>query len=187
LKAPDWLSLDSTNGTLHGMVPAGSILMKQDSISFKVEDSSGRFVVYNYILNKKRESPLFFTKAGDSSTIWFLPPFSHSILAIEQSAGNLFYFNNSLLSITGLSIVNNSVIRINLNLPLNENDSIGYHGFSGPPAITYINGLKIEDFGLTKINQQFISANYAKAGMMRFNTETKKFEYFNGALWVELN
>jgi hypothetical protein len=29
--------------------------------------------------------------------------------------------------------------------------------------------------------------NYAVAGMIRFNTETGKFEYFNGTTWINMN
>jgi len=187
LKAPSWLQLDTLNGTLHGMVPPGSIVQSPDSISFKAEDSSGRFVVYNYNLVRKKSTPYFFTKYDESKRLYFLLPFSHSLQSIDQSAAGLFFFNNPQLAITSLAVENNSFISIELNMPIEANDSIGYNGYSSSSAITYSNGSKLENFGLTAINLGAVTRYYAVAGMIRFNSETKKFEYFNGTSWVVLN
>ena len=187
LKAPAWINMDADNGSIQGTVPAVSIMARTDTVSFKVEDSTGRFVVYNYILNKKREAPFFFTKYNDNQTLYFLPAYSHSINTLQQSAAGLFFFNNPAISITNLAIENNSFIRMSLNIPVTAIDSIGYNGSIYLAGLVYSNGLKFENFGLTKINLDAVTRNFATAGMIRFNKETKKFEYFNGTDWIEMN
>ncbi len=187
LKAPGWLSLNATTGELNGVVPSTGIIAKPDTISFKVEDSSGRFVVHNYILNKKRDAPYFFIMFNDSTSIYFLPQFSQSIQSVDPSIGSSFYFNNPSLSVIAISVENNSVIKLKLNNVPAATDSIAYNGFSQPGAITYNNGLKQENFGLTEIKTNVVKQLYAVAGMIRFNTDTNKFEYFNGVGWINLN
>ncbi len=187
LRAPAWLSIDSAHGTLNGIVSPGLIAVSPDTVSFKVEDSSGRFVVYNFNITKKRESAYFFTKFDYNRTIWFLPPYANSVHAVNSAAGNLFYFNNPLLKATGISIDNNSIVRIDLNQELIASDSIRYAGMFFPEGITYSNGQKLDDVELSKIHLNAVTKNPAVSGMIRFNSETKKFENFNGLVWVELN
>ncbi len=187
LKAPGWLSINTATGVLNGVVPPTGIIAKPDTISFKVEDASGRFVVHNYILNKKRDAPYFFTMFNDSTTIYFLPQFSQSIQSVNPSIISSFYFNNPSLSVLSISVQNNSVIKLKLNNVPGATDSIAYNGFSQVGAITYNNGLKQENFGLTTIQLNAVKQQYAVAGMIRFNTDTNKFEYFNGAAWINLN
>ena len=187
LKAPQWLTLNSTTGLLSGIVPSVNIVPLRDTISFKVEDSLGRFLIYNDILIKKRTLPYFFTMFSDSQTVYFLPFFSNSIQSINQLSKNYFYFNNPSLSIDELSILNNSIIKLKLNIPLTTTDSIGYNGMNELYPIKYTNGAKIENFGLTYINLSRVKTGFATAGMIRFNSETRKFEYFNGLTWVNMN
>ncbi len=187
LKAPSWLSLDGSTGRLAGVVPVSGIIAKPDSISFKVEDSTGRFVVYNYNLTRKRDVPYFFTMFADDKTIYCLPPYSNSLSVINPLNAASFYFNNPSLVVTGLGIENNSVIKITLNAPVTATDSIGYNGFANPFAVTYNNGVKMGNFGLTSILLNAVTPIHAVSGMIRFNTETKKFEYFNGAVWINMN
>lgn len=186
LKSPAWLSLNSVSGTLQGMVPA-SIVASPDTISFKVEDPDGRFVVHNFILIKKRIGPYFFTKYDDSSTLYFLPVYSRSVQIVNELATDLFHFTNPRISITSIGVENNSIIRLNLNKTVDSTDFIAYRSVSSPAAILYKNGSRMDDFGFTKINVDAVTKNYALAGMMRFNNETKKFEYFSGAMWIEMN
>ena len=86
-----------------------------------------------------------------------------------------------------ISVQNNYVIKITLNNVPGETDSIAYNGFSQAGAITYNNGLKQENFGLIEIKLNVVKQQYAVAGMIRFNTDTNKFEYFNGVGWINLN
>lgn len=86
-----------------------------------------------------------------------------------------------------MSVENNSIIKIKLNGPLTATDSIGYNGLTGQYPVTYHNGLKMEDFGLSPVRFNAVKKNYARAGMIRFNTDTVKFEYFNGYAWVNMN
>ena len=187
LKAPAWLSLNSTSGQLSGTVPTGNIISKPDSVSFKVEDSTGRFVVCNYNIKKKRDAPYIFTKFTDSTIAYALPPFSNSIQQVNPLSANSFYLNNAQLSILGIAIENSSVIKLIFNQPLQPTDSIGYNGFAGAYPLTYTNGLRMDDFTLSPINLNIVSNNHAIAGMIRFNSDTTKFEYFNGFTWVNMN
>ncbi len=169
------------------MVPSGSVIAHPDTISFKVEDLSGRFVVYNYQLTRKRASPYFFTNAGEDSVIYMLPPYPYSLTAISNNITSSFQFNNQALQATAVSVFNNSVIKIRVNRLLQETDSLSYNGFYHPDAIRYSNGNKIENVGLCKINLSAVKNNIAVAGMIRFNTSTNKFEFFNGVTWNNLN
>lgn len=181
------MNLDTVNGILSGNASVGTIVTAVDTISFKVEDSIGRFVVYNYLLTRKRSSPFFFTKFDDNKTIYCVPQFSHALQNISQSASLFFYFSNPAINITGLSVENNSLIKINTNIPVTAFDKIGYQGFDNLNGVTYFNGIKMENFGLTRIRLDAVSKNIAVAGMMRFNTSSGKFEYFNGQVWVNMN
>jgi hypothetical protein len=187
LKAPSWLSLDTLNGTLYGNAPLEEIVSAPDSVSFKAEDSTGRFIIYNYNITRERAAPYFFTKFDDNTTLYCLLPFSNSIQSIEQTAGAFFYFNNPALAVTGIAIENNSLIRMSINLPLTATDLVGYHGYTNPGAITYNNGLQLKNFSYTRIILDGVTKNVAVAGMIRFNTDTGKFEYFNGTSWVNMN
>ena len=187
LRSPSWLTLDPYSGQLEGMVPSGSVIAHPDTISFKVEDLSGRFVVYNYQLTRKRASPYFFTNAGEDSVIYMLPPYPYSLTAISNNITSSFQFNNQALQATAVSVFNNSVIKIRVNRLLQETDSLSYNGFYHPDAIRYSNGNKIENVGLCKINLSAVKNNIAVAGMIRFNTSTNKFEFFNGVTWNNLN
>ncbi len=186
LKAPSWISLNNSSGVLSGRAPTNGIIAKPDTISFKVEDSTGRFVVHSYILKKEREVPYFFTNQNDS-IVYFLPAFSNSIQTVNPTIISAFFLNNPLLSVTGIRVINNSFLELKLNGPVSITDSIGYNGSRLASAITFNNGIKQPDFDLTNINLNAIISKYALAGMIRFNTDTKKFEYFNGVAWINLN
>jgi hypothetical protein len=187
LKAPLWISLDTATGILEGDVPFGSIINASDTISFKAEDSVGRFIIYNYQLKKKRESPYMFTMFGIDSIVYLLPGYSNSLNAIDPSIASSFYFNNPSLSVIDVGISNNSVIRLALNLPLQVNDSIGYNGQSALSPILYNNGDMVENFDLTYVQLNGVVETTAAAGMIRFNSETGKFEFFNGMQWIDMN
>jgi hypothetical protein len=106
---------------------------------------------------------------------------------INQLSKAYFYFNNPSLNITELSILNNSIIKLKLNMPLTINDSIGYNGINDSYPITYFNGMKLDNFELTPVAFDVVKNDYAIIGMIRFNTDTKKFEYFNGVTWINMN
>ena len=187
LKSPNWMYLNYTDGNLSGQLPPACVLPLIDTVSFKVEDSSGRFVIYNYKLFNKRDKPYFFTTASDSQTVYFLPFFSRSMTAVNQLSKNYFFFNNPSLSVNEIAVLNNSLVKLKLNTILSPTDSIGYNGYSEAYPIKYSNGMKIENFGLTYINLNGVKNNYALAGMIRFNTDSGKFEYFNGTSWINMN
>ena len=187
LRSPSWLNLDAFSGQLEGMVPSGLVIAHPDTISFKVEDLSGRFVVYNYQLIRKRESPYIFTNAGEDSVLYMLPPFPYSLASISNNIAASFHFSDQALQATEVSVFNNSVIKIRVNRILQETDSLSYNGFYHPDGIRYINGNKLDNIGLCKINISAVKNNIAVAGMIRFNTSTNKFEFFNGVTWISLN
>ena len=187
LKSPSWITLDGATGEISGQVPSGTLFRVKDTVSFKVEDSLGRFVVFNLTTLKKREAPYFFTMFGDSQTVYFLPFYSGSLQSINQFSRNYFYFNNPNLNIDSISILKNSFIKINLNVPLNPNDSIGYNGMNAGFPITYTNREKMEDFDLSPIFIDAVKDKIAVIGMIRFNTDSRKFEYFNGLDWINMN
>lgn len=187
LKGPEWLNLNTITGEITGQATPGTIIPAFDTVSFKVEDATGRFVIYNYRMTKKRANPFFFTMFEDSSTVYFLPFYSNAIHSINPLSSSYFYFNNPSLSVIEMSVENNSIIKIKLNGPLTATDSIGYNGLTGQYPVTYHNGLKMEDFGLSPVRFNAVKKNYARAGMIRFNTDTVKFEYFNGYAWVNMN
>lgn len=187
LKSPGWLSLDTLTGIISGIAGNGSIFAWQDSISFKVEDSTGRFVLYNYNLVHKRVEPIVFTKFNDSTTVYILPHYSASMDGIDPGSRDYFYFNNPGISVLSMGIENNSVIRLNLSRPLTTTDSIGYNGYGSTFPVRYRNGIRLDDFNLKPIQLNAVKRNYATAGMIRFNTDTGKFEYFNGHDWVDMH
>lgn len=187
LRAPDWLTIDTNTGILNGVVPVGNIIARLDTISFKVEDSTGRFVIYDYTITREREAPYFFTSYHNDSTLYFLPPFSNSIETINPLIAGSLYFNNPLLEIHDIKLDNNSLIKLTMNMPISATDSVGYNGFSSPYALTYRNGLKVHDFALSPINLDAVTKMPAVIGMIRFNKETNKFEYFNGTTWINMN
>ena len=187
LKAPAWLSLDETSGQLSGTVIDNSIVSAPDSISFKVEDSTGRFVICNYNIIIKRTGPYIFTMYNDSAVAYILLPYSNSIQQLNALSASSFYFNNPQLSIINMGIENNSLVWLQFNQALQPTDSIGHNGFSGTYPLTYISGLKVDDFNLTPVNVNGVTKKLAVQGMIRFNTDTAKFEYFNGVNWVNMN
>ena len=187
LKSPSWITLDGATGEISGQVPSGTLFRVKDTVSFKVEDSLGRFVVFNLTTLKKREAPYFFTMFGDSQTVYFLPFYSGSLQSINQFSRNYFYFNNPNLIIDSLSILKNSVIKMSINVPLTPNDSIGYNGMNAGFPITYTNREKMEDFDLSPIFIDAVKDKIAVIGMIRFNTDSRKFEYFNGLDWINMN
>jgi len=187
LTSPSWLTLDLNSGQLEGIVPPGSVIAHPDTISFKVEDLSGRFVVYNYQLTRKRSSPYLFTNAGEDSVLYMLPPYPYSLASISNSIAASFQFNDQALQATAVSVFNNSIIKICVNRILLETDSLSYNGFYHPEGIRYINGNKLDNIGLCKIYLSAVKNNIAVAGMIRFNTSTNKFEFFNGVTWNNLN
>ncbi len=187
LKSPAWLNLDTLTGIISGVAGEGSIFAWQDSVSFKVEDSTGRFVVYNYNLVHKRVEPIVFTKFNDSSAAYLLPHYSASMESINPGSGSFFYFNNPGISVLSMSIENNSVIRLQLSRSLTITDSIGYNGYGSAFPVRYRNGARLDNFGLKPIQLNAVKRTYATAGMIRFNTETGKFEYFNGHDWIDMH
>jgi hypothetical protein len=187
LKAPEWLSMNPLTGVLSGQVLPGAIIPITDSASFKVEDDQGRFVVYNINFIKKRTAPFLFTMAPDSSTLYLLPFYSGSITTVSPLSASSFFFNNPALEVTNLAVLNGSVLQLRLNQPLQSTDSIGYNGFASANPVRYANGLRMEDFSLKRILFNAVNNNYARAGMIRFNSDTRKFEYFNGTGWVNMH
>ena len=66
LIAPPWLSIDSASGTLSGtpnLSMSGNVIT--DTISFKAEDASGNFVVYDYPLNTYKINPLAISEQNE--------------------------------------------------------------------------------------------------------------------------
>lgn len=185
LKGPSWLTL--SNGRLSGVVPGGNIFTAADSISLKVEDSTGRFVIHNFNLARKRSSPYFFTGSVADSTIYFLPPYRTSLSTVAQQASQYFFFNDPGVQVQELSVVNNSLIKMKINREVRTSDLVGYTGNGGVYALTYNNGLRLDDFGLTPIDLNVIVQKHAAIGMIRFNSDTRKFEYFNGTGWINMN
>ena len=187
LKAPSWLSLDAVTGRISGNIPAQSIIARPDTVSFKAEDTTGRFVLFNYIIKKKRTTAYFFTAPGNSQVVYFLPGYANSISAASPLIVGSFYFNNPQLAVLSVAIQQNSVIKLTLNADVSPGDFIGYNGFDNANALTYTSGIKVDDSGLTEIKINAVKENYALAGMIRFNTDSNKFEYFNGLDWVNMN
>jgi hypothetical protein len=187
LKAPEWMNINLATGVISGQVLPGAIIPIPDSASFKVEDELGRFVVYNFNFIKKRSDPFLFTMQPDSQTVFLVPFYSQSLTSIDLQSRGAFFFNNPLLQVTELSLQNNSIIKLKLNMPLSASDSIGYNGFGGAFPVRYANGLRMEDFSVKPIRFNAVNNNYARGGMIRFNTDTRKFEYYNGVSWVNMH
>ena len=146
-----------------------------------------RFVIYNYKLYNKKSAPFLFTMGADSTTVYLLPLFAGSLSSVNTVSRNYFYFNNPSLETIGISVMNNSVLRLSLNRQITAADSIGYNGYANAYPIIYSNGARMDDFGLTPVQMDRVSNNHAVPGMIRFNSETIKFEYFNGAEWIIMN
>jgi hypothetical protein len=124
---------------------------------------------------------------GDSTVAYILLPYSNSMQHQNPLSINYFYFNNPQLSIVNMGIENNSLLWLRFNQPLMPEDSIGYNGFSGTYPLTYISGLKVEDFNLAPVHVNGVTKKLAQPGMIRFNTDTGKFEYYNGINWINMN
>lgn len=187
LKGPEWLTLDTLTGNLDGIVPARNVLVSPDTISFKVEDSTGRFVVYNYILIKERDAPYFFTGYENDSMIYMVPPFRNSMSVANPLISSMIYFNDPAVSVVDIGVENNSIIRLKISRTVIATDSVGYNGLLSPYALTYSSGLKLDNFDLTPVNLNAVIKKHAIPGMIRFNSETKKFEYFNGTAWIDMH
>ena len=186
LKAPAWLNLDAANGILEGLVPEGSVIAHPDTISFKVEDTTGRFVIYNYRLIRKRPGAFLFTNAGEDTVVYMLPSYPYSINTVNSSIAPSFNFNSQNLHAVSVSVFNSSIVRITVNRPLAATDSMAYNGFMHPDAVRYVNGSKMDNFSMSSINLSAVKNNIAVTGMIRFNTSTNKFEFFNGVAWINL-
>lgn len=186
LKAPNWLSMSST-GAISGLIPIEEIIPRRDTISFKAEDDNGRFVVYNHVLTRRRPAPYLFTMNGADSIVYWLPEFSGSIDTLNQASVTAFTSNNPSLTVTNIRLLNRSVVALFLNRPVTSADSIGYAGNGSNRAVRFRNGTEAANFGLTRVHINVVPATYARAGMMRFNTDTQKFEYFNGTQWVDMH
>lgn len=187
LKAPRWLNLNNTTGVLSGTLPVNEVISGRDSISFKVEDSNGRFVLHSHTLVHGRPGPYLFTMNNTDSLLYWLPEYSCSLSQADQRSLRFFYFNNPDLAVTQISILNGSVVQLRVNRPLQPGDSIGYAGNGADYAITYNNGRKASDFGLTPVRLNIVPEHFARPGMIRFNTDTRKFEYFNGIQWIDMH
>jgi hypothetical protein len=187
LKGPSWMQMNGVTGELYGTVPADVMVPVWDTVSFKAEDVSGRFVIHNYIMTRKREKPFFFTMYTDSNTVYFQPFFSKGMSSVSNMAVNYFYTNNPGLILLSMDVMRGSLIRMRFNQPVSMNDSIGYSGLSQPGSITYNNGLPMENFPLNPIQINRVTAIHARMGMIRFNTDSNKFEYFNGTTWINMH
>jgi len=186
LKAPSWITLDSETGMLGGTPPEIPLTGRQDTISFKVETPEGRFVLYNYMLTEKRSMPTLFTLGQDLQTVYMLPAFSHSINSIDEVAKQYFQSGSGLV-VDSISLQNNSVLILHLNQPVSFPGVIKYTGENLPHGILYSNNVSMENFPYVRVEQWQAQTNYALKGMIRFNTDTRKFEYFNGKSWINMN
>ena len=187
LKGPAWLSMDEVNGRLTGFVPQESLIVYPDTVSFKVEDPDGRFAIYNYLLKRKREHAYFFTKGEEDSVLYFLPQYLHSLETVNQTVVSAFQFNNPMIHVTEISVVNNSFLKLRLDHPVSQNDSVMYRGYLELNPIRYKNGLKLENSDMRNIVLDAVKENIAVPGMIRFNKDSLKFEYFNGKIWINMN
>lgn len=186
LKAPSWISLNSQTGVLSGTPPQIPLTGRTDTISFKAEDLDGRFVIYNYQLTEKRSAPELFTLGDDLKTVYMLPAFPHSILGINEVAKQYFQSGTGL-TIDSIRLQNNSILLLYLNQPISFPGVIKYIGQNQPYAITYANGTPMDNFPYIRVEQREVEENPAIKGMIRFNSDSRKFEYFNGKSWVNMN
>jgi hypothetical protein len=187
LKAPEWMYLNYNTGEIHGQALPNSFIPNTDTLSFKAEDSLGRFFIKSLKIIKKRSRPYFFTIGNDSTVLYGLPFYTQSLTRVDSLSANHFFFNRNGIQVQRIGIVNNSILRLQLNNPLIPTDSIGYNGMYGSHPIRYVNNERMDNFGLTNILLNAATDRYAVQGMIRFNSETRKFEYFNGARWVEMH
>jgi len=186
IKAPSWVSIDTLSGILIGTPPEVPITGRRDTISFKIEDPAGRFVLYNYILTEKKSAPILFTIGQDLQTVYMIPPFSHSVDTANTQANQYFETGTSVL-IDSISVYNKSLLVLHLNQPLVYPRVIKYSGQNQANGIRYKNGLMMDNFPYIRVLVNKVQFNLAIKGMLRFNTDTRKFEYFNGISWINLN
>ncbi|MFM7711153.1 MAG: hypothetical protein ACKO5C_09575, partial [Ferruginibacter sp.] len=158
-----------------------------DSISFKVEDTTGRFVLYNFKTVRKRDYPYFFTIYPDSAVLFGLPLYPYSLTGLPSTISSLFRFNRSDLQIVSASIVQGSVFRLVLNRAVRVGDSISYTAGRNSQPLRYSSGLAMADFPMVPLQRDVWPKELAIPGMIRFNTDTKKFEYFNGTTWRNMH
>jgi len=186
LKAPEWLQLDSFSGILSGTPPPVPITGRSDTVSFKVEDSHNHFSIYNYILTEKRALVVLFTAGSDLKTVYAIPSFSHSLSVIENGTAAYFHTASGAI-VDSVTISNGSLLVLHLNQPVSQPDYISYNGEGQPNRILFNSGLPMDNFVQVEVNQDLIKPNMAEKGMIRFNTDTRKFEYFNGSSWINMN
>ncbi len=187
LKEPEWMYLNSTTGELLGQATPAGFIPSRDTVSFKVEDDEGHFVVYSTQLVKKRDRPYFFTLNRDSQTVYLLPHYARSLLQADSLSADYFFFNTPSVQVLRLSVMQQSLIRLELNRPLEPGDSIGYAGMRETYPIRYANGSLMDDFGIQPVRRDALNNQIALPGMIRFNSDTRKFEYFNGTAWVSMH
>lgn len=186
IKGPSWINLDPITGVLSGIPPVLPLTGRTDTISFKVEDTDHHFVIYNYQLKEKRSVPVLFTVGEDLKTVYLVPGYSKSISQIPGNANQFFQFTSGAV-VDSVSVSNNSVIVLYLNQPVASLEAVSYTGGSSNDGIRYVNGLRLDNFNFVRVKQNLVETNLAIKGMIRFNSDTRKFEYFNGTHWVNMN
>lgn len=130
--------------------------------------------------------PTLFTLGQDLQTVYMLPAFSHSIHSIDEEAKQYFQSGSGLV-VDSISLQHNSVLILHLNQPVSFPGVIKYSGENLPHGILYSNNVSMENFPYVRVEQWQAQTNYALKGMIRFNTDTRKFEYFNGKSWINMN
>lgn len=187
LKAPNWLTINAINGELRGNVPPGNVAAGMDTVSFKVEDPAGNYLIRDIVLTRKRDAPFLFIVDTSESICYWLPEFSHALDTIHPQAVTGFFTNNPGLTVTGIRVLNKSVVALSLNRPAEFDDEIGYLAASTSHPVTFTNGSRAASFGLTRIDRAAFRSSYAQAGMIRFNSSTRKFEFFDGTRWNNMH
>ncbi|HCY89014.1 MAG TPA: hypothetical protein DHV17_02015 [Chitinophagaceae bacterium] len=76
---------------------------------------------------------------------------------------------------------------MSLNRPAEFDDEIGYLAASTSHPVTFTNGSRAASFGLTRIDRAAFRSSYAQAGMIRFNSSTRKFEFYDGTRWNNMH
>lgn len=187
LQSPEWLYHNLSSGEISGYVSPSGLMPVADSISFKVEDTAGRFVIYNFKTVRKRDYPYFFTIYPDSAVLFGLPLYPYSLNGLPPDLSSHFRFNRSDLQIVSAFIVQGSVFRFVLNRPVRIGDSVSYTVGRSVQPIRYSSGLAMADFPMVPLQRDVWPKALALPGMIRFNTDTKKFEYFNGTFWRNMH